>query len=85
MEDELKNALELKFLCSSKFSEIIEDIVKNNPEMNYIDAIVYYCEQHNLDIESITKLISKPLKDKLRCDATNLNYLKRTSKARLVL
>jgi Phage late-transcription coactivator len=85
MEDELKNALELKFLCSSKFSELIEDIVKNNPEMNYIDAIVYYCEQHNLDIESITKLISKPLKDKLRCDATNLNYLKRTSKARLVL
>ena len=85
MDDELKNALELKFLCAAKFSQLIEDIVKNNSEMNYIDAIIFYCEENNLDIESITKLVSKPLKDKLKCDATNLNFLKRTSKAKLML
>jgi hypothetical protein len=32
--------------------------------MNYIDAIVYFCEQNNIDVESVPKLISKPLKEK---------------------
>lgn len=85
MEDELKTALELKFLCAAKFAQIIEDIVKNNPEMNYIDAICHFCEQNSLDIESIIKLVSKPLKEKLKCDAINLNFLKKTSKAKLML
>lgn len=85
MEDELKTALELKFLSAAKFAQIIEDIVKNNPEMNYIDAICHFCDQNGLDIESIIKLVSKPLKDKLKCDAINLNFLKKTSKAKLML
>jgi hypothetical protein len=85
MEDKLKDALELKFLCPSKFSQIIEDLVKNNDEMNYIDAIVFYCEENGLEVDSVTKLISKPLKEKLKCDAINLNFLKRTSRAKLFI
>lgn len=85
MESKLKDALDSKFLCSSKFSQIIEEIVKTNQEMNYIDAIVYYCEENNLEVDSITKLISKPLKEKLKCDAINLNFLKRTSRAKLLI
>lgn len=85
MESKLKDALDTKFLCSAKFSQIIEEIVKTNQEMNYIDAIVYYCEQNNLEVDSISKLISKPLKEKLKCDAINLNFLKRTSRAKLLL
>jgi uncharacterized protein (DUF927 family) len=85
MEDELKDALDLKFLCPAKFSQIIEDIVKNNEEMNYIDAIVFYCEERGLEVDSVAKLVSKPLKEKLKCDAINLNFLKRTSRAKLFL
>lgn len=85
MESKLEQALESKFLCQAKFSKIIEDIVKTHDEMNYIDAIVYYCEQNNLEVESVTKLISKPLKEKLKCDAINLNFLKRTSRAKLFI
>jgi uncharacterized protein (DUF1919 family) len=85
MEDKLKNALELKFLCQAKFSQIIEELVKNNDDMNYIDAIVYYCEQNGLEVDSISKLVSKPLKEKLKCDAINLNFLKRTSRAKLLI
>ena len=33
--------------------------------MNYIDAIVHFCEQNNIDVESVPKLISKPLKKRL--------------------
>lgn len=85
MEDKLKKALELKFLCSAKFSQIIEEIVKNNSDMNYIDAIVHYCEENGLEVDSVTKLISKPLKEKIKCDAINLNFLKRTSRAKLLI
>ena len=85
MESKLEQALQSKFLCQAKFSKIIEEIVKTHSEMNYIDAIVYYCDQNNLEVESVTKLISKPLKEKLKCDAINLNFLKRTSRAKLFL
>ena len=51
--------------------------------MKYIDAIVFFCEKNNVDIESVPKLISKPLKEKLRGEAMELNLLKRTSHAKL--
>jgi len=85
MESKLKSALESKFLCQAKFSQIIEEIVKVNKDMNYIDAIVYYCDQNNIEVESVGKLVSKPLKEKLKCDAINLNFLKRTSRAKLII
>lgn len=85
MEDKLKSALDLKFLCPAKFSQIIEELVKTNEEMNYIDAIVFYCEQNGIEVDSVSKLISKPLKEKLKCDAINLNFLKRTSRAKLLI
>jgi hypothetical protein len=53
--------------------------------MNYIDAIVFFCEQNNLEVDSISKLITKPLKEKLKWDAIRLNFMKKTSKAKLPL
>ena len=85
MESKLDSVLEEKFLSASKFSEIIEKIVKNNPDMNYIDAIVYYCEENSIEVESVSKLISKPLKEKIKRDAIDLNFLKRTSRAKLFI
>ena len=80
---ELEQAIENKFLTPSKFAMEIEKIVKEEQDFNYIDAIVHYCDSNNLEIESITKLISKPLKEKLKWDATRLNFMKATSKAKL--
>jgi hypothetical protein len=79
---ELEQAIESKFLTPSKFSLEIENIVASE-NMNYIDAIVYYCEVNSLEVDSITKLISKPLKERLKWDATRLNFMKKTSRARL--
>lgn len=84
MENELEKALESKFYCPSKFAQEIENIVKNNSEMNYIDAIVHFCENNNMDLESVPKLLSKPLKEKIKCEAMKLNFLKKTSRAKLV-
>ena len=80
---ELEKAIESKFLTPSKFSLEIENIVASE-NMNYIDAIVFYCEVNSLEVDSITKLISKPLKEKIKYEAMELNFLKRTSRAKLV-
>mgnify|MGYP001220584655 FL=1 len=81
---ELEKAIESKFLTPSKFAIEIEKIVSNE-KLNYIDAIVHYCEINELEVDSITKLVSKPLKEKLKWDATRLNFMKRTSRAKLPL
>ena len=79
---ELEQAIESKFLTPQKFAMEIEKIVAED-ELNYIDAILHYCETNSLEVESITKLISKPLKERLKWDATRLNFMKRTSRAKL--
>lgn len=80
----VEQAIENKFLTPSKFSLEIEKIVLEQ-NLNYIDAIVYFCEVNNFEIESVSKIVSKSLKEKLRWDATRLNYIKQTSKAKLSL
>ena len=82
-KDELEKVLASKFFCPAKFAENIETLVLNNKDMNYIDAIVHFCDQNNIDVESVPKLISKPLKEKIKCDAQELNFMKRTSRAKL--
>ena len=81
---ELEKAIQSKFLTPSKFALEIEKIVAEE-KINYIDAIVHYCEVNELDVESVTKLVSKPLKEKLKWDATRLNFMKATSRAKLPL
>lgn len=83
---ELEKVLEEKFLTPIKFSYEIERIVLHE-KMNYIDAILYYCEKENIEVESTSKLMTKPLKEKLKADATRLNFMKQRggSKARLPL
>jgi UDP-N-acetyl-D-mannosaminuronic acid transferase (WecB/TagA/CpsF family) len=79
---ELEQAIEDKFLTPSRFAIEIEKIVAEE-NYNYIDAICHYCEVNGIDIESVTKLVSKPLKERLKYDAINLNFMKRISKAKL--
>jgi endonuclease V-like protein UPF0215 family len=83
-QSELNKALNEKFVSKEKFAADIEALVLKT-KMNYIDAIVLYCEKNGIEIESVGKLISKPLKDKVKFDATELNYLKRTTKGKLPL
>ena len=79
---ELEKVMEKKFLTPSKFSLEIETIVAEE-KINYIDAICQYCEINDIEVDSITKLISKPLKERLKSDAINLNFMKKTSRAKL--
>lgn len=71
-------------MTTAKFSQEVEKVAFDNT-MNYIDAIVFYCEKNEIEIESVPKLISKPLKEKLKYDAQKLNFMKKTSRAKLLL
>ena len=79
MENELEKVLESKFFCPSRFAQEIESLVQENEGMSYIDAIIHFCELQSIDVESVPKLISKPLKEKLKYEAMELNFLKKSS------
>ncbi len=81
--NELEKVLESKFFCPARFAQEIESLVLHNENMNYIDAIVHFCDNNNIDVESVPKLIPKPLKEKIKYEAQELNFLKRTSRAKL--
>ena len=82
-ENELEKVMEKKFFCPAKFAQEIETLVLENKDMNYIDASVFFCDKNTIDLESVPKLISKPLKEKIKCDAQQLNFMKKTSRAKL--
>ena len=82
-KDELEKVLESKFFCPTRFAQEIEQLVLVNKDMNYIDAIVHFCDENSIDLESVPKLIPKPLKEKIKYEAQELNFLKRTSRAKL--
>ena len=61
---------------SKEFSLIIEGVVKEKRPIAYMDAIIWYCEQNNIEIETTSRLISKSLKEKIQVEAMNANMLK---------
>ena len=71
-------------MTATKFAGEIEKLVSDNADMNYIDAIIHFCEQNSIEVDSINKLVSKPLKEKLKYDAQRLNFIKKTSRAKLM-
>ena len=81
---EIDQALNKKFISKEKFAEAIE-LLKLKSNMNYIDCIVQYCEENNIEVESVKKILPKALKEKLEYDAQQLNYLKKTSRGKLPL
>tara|TARA_R100000234_G_C4900876_1_gene135552 strand:+ start:405 stop:623 length:219 start_codon:yes stop_codon:yes gene_type:complete len=57
----------------------IEDIVKEK-SISHMDAVLWYCEQEGLELEGISPLISKALKEKIEANARELNFLPRQAK-----
>ncbi len=68
----------------ARFSSEVETLV-NSDSMSYIDAIIHYCDTNDIELETVPKLISKPLKEKLKHEAQQLNFIKKTSRAKLML
>lgn len=68
-----------KFRSPNEFSLYIEEkVIKES--IGYMDAVINYCAEIDIDIESISKLINQSLKDKIRLEAEEFNYLKKQAK-----
>ena len=61
---------------SKEFSLIIEGVVKDKRPITYMDAILWYCEQNQIEVESVGRLISKALKEKIQVEASKSNLIK---------
>lgn len=81
---QLDEILEGQFLTMAKFSMDVEMVVKDSKgSLNYIEAIISYCEDNEIDLETVPKLLSKPLKEKVKADAQKMNYIRKTSVGKL--
>lgn len=68
----MKNNIDEMF----KFSSLIMEKVKTE-NIEYIDAITTFCEENELEIESIINLISPSLKLKMEEEALSLRLIKK--------
>jgi len=84
INNEVQEIIKSKFLSSDKFSIDIERYIRDN-NCNYIDGIIQYCQENEIEIETVSKLMSKPLKEKLKNNAVELNFLKKTIKSKKVI
>lgn len=57
----------------------IQEIVVNT-KMSYMDAVLFYCESNSMEPETAGGLISGKLKQKIREEAENLNFLPKTAR-----
>ena len=68
-----------KILSPQDFTITIEHI-KKSKHMTYMDAISYYCEQNNIEPETIGKLVQGALKQKVREEAENLHFMPKSTR-----
>ena len=64
---------------ANTFSMHIEKIVKDN-KMSYMDAIVWYSHERNMEPEAAAALLNKNIRSKLEVEARDLNFLPKVSK-----
>jgi hypothetical protein len=65
-------------MTQKRFSKIIEDIVREK-NLTYMDAVLHYCAENELEPEDVRKFIGKTLKERIALNAQDLNYLPKTT------
>jgi len=68
-----------KFRSPNEFSLYIEERVVKE-KIGYMDAVIQYCGEVDIDVEAISKLINQSLKDKIQIEAEEGNYFKKRGK-----
>lgn len=67
------------------FSREVEDLCKTRKDGLYIDAILELCEKYAVEPESVAKLLTKPIREKLKAEFEDRNMLAGSKKSRLPL
>lgn len=75
-------SVEIKSITNlSDFNKDIEEIVRIS-NLNYIEAVVLWCEERNVDVEQAASFVkrSQVIKAKIEVNASDLNFLQKQSK-----
>ena len=67
--------MSIETITPNKFAIIVEDIVRKK-RCNYIEAIVIYCTENQIDPSTTKSMINKQLKEKIAYEAQKLNLMK---------
>jgi len=59
-----------------KFSLEIENIAKEK-RISHMDAVLDYCQKNEIEPDTVGRLITKGLKEKIEANARELNYLEK--------
>ena len=59
-----------------KFSDAIYELVSSEG-LSYMDAVLEYCNEHDIDTDIVPKLLNKSLRDKIEAEAVRFNFLPR--------
>ena len=65
----------MSIITPNKFAMLVEDIVRKK-RISYIDAVVLYCTENQIDPSTTKSMINKNLKEKIAYEAQSLNMLK---------
>lgn len=70
-----------KVISSDKFYKEIETLVKKH-KLNYIDAVIHYCEKNEIEIEAAASMIKSNMriKSQVQSEGEELRFLPRTAK-----
>ena len=68
-------------LSNTVFIQEIETLCQDK-NIEYIDAVVYWCEKNNVEVEAAAAFIKKDpvFKSKIEAEAENLNILKKAAR-----
>ena len=69
---------------SKEFSLKIESIVREK-HISYMDAVVWFCEQNEIDTGTVSSMINKSLKEKIKIEAQEKNMVKFPKSGKLPL
>jgi hypothetical protein len=70
-----------KIMSTESFYKEIDVLVKQH-RLNYMDAILYFCEKNNVEIEVAASMIKSNLriKSQLQYEGEELNFLPKTAR-----
>lgn len=76
-KDNLTDALVItkRFRSPNEFSIYIDEQVASK-SISYMDAVINYCNEKDIDVDSIGSLINQKLKEKIQLEAEQANMIK---------
>ena len=66
-------------ITSKSFIAEVESLVQTK-RLSYMDAVLYVCEERDIEPQRIVRFIDKALKEKIQLDAEQLHYLPKSSR-----